>query len=54
MDISSNQLKTMKSKQLRGIIREAPYIVTGKVKKGDISTIKKYTQQGIDVQKDKI
>ena len=26
--------------------------MTGKVKKGDIATIKKYTQQGIDVQED--
>lgn len=63
MDISSNQLKTMKSKQLRGIIREALLEVLNeigqtpghgavKVKKGDIATIKKYTQQGIDVQED--
>ena len=27
-------------------------IVTGKVKKGDIASIKKYTQQGIDVEED--
>ena len=63
MDISSNQLKTMKSKQLRGIIREALLEVLNeigqtpghgavKVKKGDIASIKKYTQQGIDVEED--
>jgi len=58
MDITANALKNMKSKQLRKIIREAIEEVlaeaegTVKVKKGDISSIKKYTQMGIDVEED--
>jgi len=58
MDITANALKNMKSKQLRRIIREAIEEVLSevegsvKVKPGDITKIKMYTKQGINVIED--
>jgi len=59
MDITNESLKSMKAKQLRRLIRETIEEVLNeaqpgsvKVKKGDVATIKKYTQMGIDVEED--
>jgi len=57
MDITSHELKTMKVKQLRKLIRESISEILNEtgaihVKKGDIASIKKYTDQGIDVEED--
>jgi hypothetical protein len=58
MDITNESLKSMKAKQLRRLIRESIEEIlaenegTVKVKKGDVASIKKYTQMGINVQED--
>lgn len=60
MDITINELKTMKVKQLRRLIREAVNEVLNEVdtqgaihvKPGDIAKIKMYTSKGIDVAED--
>ena len=60
MDITTNELKTMKVKQLRRLIRESVMEVLNEadtqgaihVKPGDISKIKMYTSKGIDVAED--
>jgi hypothetical protein len=60
MDITTNELKTMKVKQLRRLIRESVMEVLKEadtqgaihVKPGDISKIKMYTSKGIDVAED--
>jgi hypothetical protein len=57
MDITSHELKTMKVKQLRKLIRESISEVLNEtgaihVKPGDLAKIKMYTKQGIDVAED--
>jgi len=57
MDITTNEIKIMKVKQLRRLIRESISEVLNeagaiRVKKGDTASIKKYTAQGIDVKED--
>jgi len=60
MDITTNELNTMKVKQLRRLIRESVMEVLKEVdtqgaihvKPGDISKIKMYTSKGIDVAED--
>ena len=58
MDITSHELKTMKVKQLRKLIRESISEILAEaegaiqVKPGDLAKIKMYTKQGIDVKED--